>query len=299
MKLKFKPNFLIVGVARCGTTSLYHYISQHPNIQFCKIKEPKFFSSINQIYPHNGPGDDTVDREVVKNHVLYSNLFSGIGKEMCVGEASSDYFYFHKNTVPLIKNTLGDVKIIICLRNPLDRSFSAYNNLIRDSRETLTFLDAIKSEKERINDNYDWMWHYVNASLYSDGVKNFLQNFSKVKIIFNEDLLSKPSIVCKDIFRFLEVDETFKPDVSNRFSVSGKPKNLLIKIISSRVGLFKHLRSLIVKILPRILTEKLSSSFFKKVNFNPDAKDLLKSKFTNDIIELEKITGRNLNKWKI
>ena len=144
-----KPNFIIVGVFRCGTTSLFHYLKQHPEIKFPKIKEPKYFSSSSINFPQKGPGDKTVDEGIVRCRNEYYELFKNLDSTKKIGEASSDYFYYHKSVIPRIKRELGDVKIIICLRNPVDRSVSAYNNLRRDSRETLSFEDAIEKENDR------------------------------------------------------------------------------------------------------------------------------------------------------
>ena len=61
------PNFLIIGAAKCGTTALYYYLKQHPEISFPKLKEPKFFSSNGETFPHNGVGDVSVDKYAVKS----------------------------------------------------------------------------------------------------------------------------------------------------------------------------------------------------------------------------------------
>ena len=73
-----KPNFLIVGVARCGTTSIYHYLNQHPQVAMSKKKEPKYFSSINIEFPHNGIGDKSVDSVVIKDRDEYFKLFKNL-----------------------------------------------------------------------------------------------------------------------------------------------------------------------------------------------------------------------------
>ncbi len=296
---KILPNFIIAGVARCGTTSLYYYLKQHPQIGFSSIKEPKFFSSFNQLFPHKGPGDLSIDKKVIKNFDEYCKLFTHLKKNQCVGEASSDYFYFHKNTIPLLKRYLGeDLKIIICLRNPIERSFSAYNNLIRDSRETNEFFTSLSKEEFRIKSNYDWMWHYSNGSLYSEGIKAFKNSFKKVKIILNEDLKNNPKTTLIDIFNFLGVDDSFKADFSKKYSKSGKPKNFFFKIISDRTGIFYFLRNFIIKNFPRSFLEVISKNMFKKGQMDSKSKIYLKNFFKDDILETEKQINRDLSAWK-
>ena len=154
-------DFMIVGVARCGTTSLYHYLKQHPQIGLPDQKEPKYYSSKFKSYPHNGPGDYLVDEETIKSEFEYNQLFNELNNKVVIGEASSDYFYFHEKVIPDLINIYGSsLKIIICIRNPLERCYSAYSNLIRDSREQLNFREALGAESKRIKDNFDWMWHH-------------------------------------------------------------------------------------------------------------------------------------------
>ena len=114
-------------MARCGTTSLFHYLNQHPEIGMSKVKEPKYFSSLDLILPQKGVGDETVFSKVIANEMDYNKLFEGLENLKAIGEGSSDYFYYHKTVIPRIKEKLGDVQIIVCLRNPVERAFSAYN----------------------------------------------------------------------------------------------------------------------------------------------------------------------------
>ena len=291
-------NFIIVGVARCGTTSLFHYLKQHPDIQFPEIKEPKYFSSIDQHFPHNGPGDFSVDDKIIRCEKKYDNLFSDLDSANCIGEASSDYFYFYKNTIPQIKKKFGDIKIIICLRNPVERAFSAYNNLIRDSREKLTFYEGLLKENDRIKSNYDWMWHYANGGLYSEGINAFKESFSHVKVIFNDHLSDNTFDTLKDIFIFLNVDSEFKPNIENRYSTSGRPKNFVVEILSSRIGVLNAIRSTILKIFPRNLLELIASRLFIKEKIDYDSRLFLDNFFKKDINKLEKILDVDLSTWK-
>ena len=137
------PNFLIIGASKCVTTALYYYLKQHKDISFPTLKEPKYFSSIFQKFPHKGIGDESVDLYAIKSLKEYKKLFKKISN-IRVGEASPDTMYFYKDTIPKIKETLGDIPIIIMLREPVERAFSAYMYLRRDSREKLSFREALE-----------------------------------------------------------------------------------------------------------------------------------------------------------
>ena len=113
MTNSLSPNFFLVGSARCGTTSLFYYLRQHPDIVFSKIKEPKYFGSLAQEYPHRGPGDSTVDSLVVREIDAYRELFLGLQAARRIGDASSDTLYFHRHTADQIYAELGDIPIIV------------------------------------------------------------------------------------------------------------------------------------------------------------------------------------------
>jgi len=294
-----KPNFLIIGLARSGTTSMYHYLRQHPNIFLPSIKEPKFFSGRNIQYPHNGKGDKIVDDLRILNEQEYYSLFDSSNGEKAIGEASSDYFYHIKECYKDILSELGnETKIIICLRDPYERSFSAYNNLIRDSRETLSFSEGLLQEDYRIGNNYDWMWHYLEGSLYHDKLKLILENFHDVHLVFFEDIKNNIDDTLKNICKFLCVDQSFSFRTETKYSRSGKPKNTIIKIISRRYGIFYKARKVIMQILPRVILERLSTSIFKKETINSDCIEILKPKLNNDIDKLEDLLNINFNHWK-
>jgi hypothetical protein len=291
------PAFLIVGVARCGTTSLFHYLDQHPQIGFPKVKEPKFFSSQVISFPQNGIGDSTVDEKMITDWASYQMLFEGMD-HLLTGEASSDYFYYHQQIIPLIKKTVGDIPIIISIRNPFDRAFSAYNNLIRDGRETLSFYEALLAENERISQGWDWMWHYTKGSLYSEGIKNFQANFSKVKVVLFDEL-DDPKSVLNELTDFLGLNRFEEFNTVTKYSPSGRPKNFLIKLLASRnIGMINYLRKSALELIPRQYLEKVSSGFFKKDELPTDVIKMLNSSFESDILETEKILKRDLTHWK-
>lgn len=290
-------DFLLVGVARCGTTSLFHYLKQHPDINFPKIKEPKYFSSKVINFPQNGIGDITVDVKMIKDFISYKKLFEGFNTGI-VGEASSDYFYYHKLVIPLIKEALGDIPILISIRNPYDRAFSAYNNLLRDGRENLSFLESLIREEERIQQGWDWMWHYKNGSLYSEGIKNFILNFSKVKVVLYDDLDS-PNSVLNDILDFLGVEHFLDFDTTIKYSPSGQPKNLFVKLISSRnIRFINFFRKKFIELVPRRYLELISKGFYKKDKYPKEVVSILSPFFNADIDETQKLIDRDLSNWK-
>jgi len=296
--MSIKPNFIIAGVARCGTTSLFHYLEQHPEIGMSKIKEPKYFSSLDLILPQKGVGDDTVFSKVIANEMDYNKLFEGLENLKAIGEGSSDYFYYHKTVIPIIKEKLGDVKIIVCLRNPIERAFSAYNNLVRDSREQLSFSEGLKLEKERIDNNWDWMWHYKKGGLYAEALEHYQKEFTNVKVVFFSDLESNSQGVLRETFEFLGVKKDVLIDSSTRYSHSGKPKSKIVSLLTSRKNpLIFRAREIALKLIPREYLEKIASKLFKKDPIDSKVYLELKSFFKEDILKLQRLVNRDLKNW--
>ena len=269
------PNFLIIGASKCGTTALYHYLKQHPEISFSSLKEPKYFSSINTEFPHNGVGDISVDKHAIRSLEEYKRLFSSIENKR-VGEASPDTIYFHNTTTHQIKKDLGDIPIIIMLREPVKRAFSAFMYLKRDSRENLNFREGLFAETERLKNNWDFIWGYKRCGMYYDQVKAFMDNFSNVKVVLQENLKNEPFTVLKDIYSFLAVDTTFQTNVSISYNESGIPNNPLSKFLLSRNNIISTgTREIMKKVIPRKILEKFASKTLAKITIlDDDVKNL-------------------------
>jgi len=292
------PNFIIAGVARCGTTSLYHYLNQHPDIAFSSIKEPKYFSSKNLLLPHNGIADATVDSKVILEQSDYINLFKHVKDETAIGEASSDYLFYYNQTADEIFNELGDIPIIISIRNPIERAYSAYNNLIRDNREKHTFYSALNREEERLRNNWDWMWAYKKGGLYYEGISYFKSKFSNVKVILFEDLIEKPNEILNELFDFLEVKKDVVIDTSTSYSHSGKPKNRASQVLADRNNkIIYSLRNATIKVLPRKFLETLAEKMFEKNDIGDKESIYLKEYFKNDILKTAQLINRDLSHW--
>jgi len=227
-----KPNLFIVGAAKSGTTSLYRYILQHPAIFFCKPKEPRYFSSKYNNFPHNGPGDYVADNFTIKEESKYIDLFKSVKNEKIIGEASVDYLYYYKTAYD-IKKYSPNAKIIITLRNPVDRAFSAYVHLKGAGRENLTFEEALKQEKSRMNDNYEFIWFYKDVGKYYMQAKTYLDIFGKenVLIILFDELNKDVKSVIKKMMFFLNIDPNAIIDDHIKYNFSGIPKNKTIDLI--------------------------------------------------------------------
>src|SRR4051794_34967159 len=127
------PNFLIIGAAKAGTTSLYHYLRQHPDVYMSTIKEPNYFCFEEQL-PEYAP---------VRTLAEYESLFDGASSQPAVGEASTQYL--NSAAAPRrIANILPNVRLIVSLRNPADRAYSSYLGRVWGGRERAGVSEALR-----------------------------------------------------------------------------------------------------------------------------------------------------------
>ncbi len=304
IKMNNIPNFLIVGAAKCGTSSLANYIDQHPEVYISKPKEPRFISSQFTEFPLKGPLSDRLESWYVKTYDEYVKLFENTNEAKAVGEASVDNLFFYERAIPLIKEYLGDPKIIIMLRHPVKRAFSAYSHMIRDRRETFSFEEAIDMQEERRENNWEFLYSYIEASRYYNQVKAYKENFKKVLIILTEDLHKTPTSTFEEIFSFLEVDPQFKVDQTIQYNKSGVPRSRVIHHFFRKDNkLRKAIQPLTHLLIPPNIRKRLFYKFqsqnLKKMEIDPETYKKLNVVFKNDIIQLQRIINKDLSGWLV
>ena len=299
------PNFLIVGAAKSGTTSLHAYLSRHPDVLMSTPKEPKYFSNKINTISFSGEGDIEAYNNIVKSKTEYENLFKSEKDFIIKGESSADSLYYFKKVIPLIKKELKEPYILILLRNPIQRAFSAYSHLIRDERETNSFEEGLIKESKRKELGYEFIWYYKDAGLYYNQVKSYKENFKNCKVILFDDLKKDSQLVVDDICDFLKLTK-FKIKKDKVYNISGIPKKnlqtfLYNKFIKKRSFLRKvagmFLKENQKKQIAIFLKEVLFSKQLKKLEMKPETKNKLIDFFKEDILKLEKLIGRDLQHW--
>jgi len=224
------PNLFVVGTPKAGTTSLYHYLKQIPQIFMSPIKEPNYFSQ-NYV-----PGYLLFDHKRIKKSIPkiadaeeYLSLFHGVKDETIIGESSVSYLSIPE--VPkLIHQRVPQAHIIISLRDPVERMFSGYHMHRKFNRTNPIFYEEIKYQMDTFDDNiYPRM---LRNGLYYDDVKNYLETFGKkqVKILIFEDWIKNPRKTMKEICEFLGVKNTldnFVTEIHHKYMPKSIPRGRL------------------------------------------------------------------------
>jgi hypothetical protein len=267
------------------------------------MKEPKFISAQFRQTPFRGKGDDFIERHTVRTLREYRRLFRSVKSERAIGEASVDNLYYYREAIPTIKRILGDVKIVIVLRNPIDRAFSAYKNMLSYMREDLTFEEGIILEEKRRRENWEYLWSYTDVGFYANQVKAYMDSFQNVKVCLFDDLLEDNRKFMRNIHEFLDVDPRFVPKTEFRVNTSGVPlRNGPLKVLFRATGfkgtLYKFLamNGLPDDLLMCVL-EIARKFIMKKIHMKPETRAYLKNLYREDILRLQEIIKRPLYGW--
>lgn len=227
--LRILPTFIIFGVSRSGTRSLNKYLNQHTSIRMASRPEVHFFNKSDNFHQGINWYKSFFPTKV------YRDLFESRTKsKLQCGDATPDYMY-NPNSPERIKKYLPDVKLIAVLRNPIDRAYSHYHYMVRTRREDLSFDEAIKNEKNRIEDdllmhNYDGdnyrRYSYLRRGIYVNQLETWYNAFPKQRILIikSEDLANDDSIqkTLDEVFEFLNVS-TFKIKNKGKVNIGKYP----------------------------------------------------------------------------
>jgi len=254
----FMVNFLIAGTQKGGTAALMHFLFQHPEICMAPCKEVHLFDSNNY---NEALSPDEINK-------IYKNSFPNYKDQEIIGEATPDYMY-HPIVAKRIMQYNPHMKIILLLRNPIERASSHYGMRVRKARESLPFILAILIEMARLwfgKHNYTFIrpaprysFSYLDRGFYSKQLMNLYKYFPKEQIlIINSDMLLKDHAnTIKTVYNFLGIKD-----------MSFIPKHELLKMTQ-------------IKYKPSIFESWLLNKIFHK-----------------EIIKLENMLGWDLTSWK-
>lgn len=285
-----KPDFFVVGAPKAGTSSLYNYLSQHPYVFMSEPKEPHFFHN------RRSPGSPVLGE---KNLEGYLRLFEGVPESMRAGEASTSYLY-SANAAQEIREVCPDARIMMILRNPVDRAYSHYWNHVRDGNEQLSFEEALWDEPERIR-NRQWCGsYYVTGGRYAEQVARYLDVFGRdaVKVYLFEDLKQDALGVCWDAFSFLRVDPNVPIETSRAYNRSGQPRSTLLSSMSYRLSKNEFVAKVLPVALKRGAKEWLLRRNVRQApKMDPTTRARLQDVYRDDILRLGALIGRDLKHW--
>jgi hypothetical protein len=287
------PNFFIVGAQKAGTTSLYHYLKEIPGVYMSRVKEPAYFAP-NYVRPD--PGRFLRDKEE------YLRLFESAGGYIAVGEATPIYLW-DPDAPKLIHQTVPHARIIMILRDPIERAYSNYlmKKKYRSSMKSSFYDELIRDYESRVKVE-GRLKMYVEFGMYYEQVKRYFDIFGReqVKVIIFEEFVQHPVQTVNEVLAFLGVNYTVTEirEQYNAYSVPRGPLALWIfaffrGLPARNINTYK-----IATLLPHSLIESLSDKMFFKRKQKPKieskAVKFLQEIYHDDVIRLESLLGRSL-----
>lgn len=298
------PNFLIIGAARAGTTSIYHYLKQHPQIYMSPIKEPRFFAYENERFDsyYLPQGFELHINGSVTNREAYYSLFDGVSDEKAIGEASTVYLCSSK-ACENIYRSVPCAKLIVILRNPAERAFSHFVlNRQWDCEPAADFTQAINDELSHVRDQWLMSWRYIERGSYCNQLKQYFDLFpqSQIRIYLYEDFCNRPRWLLQDIYRFLDVDDEFISDMSQRYFQSQAWRSETLNSVLTKNNPFKSLTKLIIPIVLRNqISKRIKALNHCRPKLNSHLRKALIEIYRDDIMKLQELIHRDLSKWLI
>ncbi len=296
-KVNTLPNLFIVGAAKSGTTSLHNYLNQHPDVFMCTPKEPHFLIN-NEI------GKDRIPIGICSENEYLDLFLEGRG-EKYRGESSVMYLMFPEIVIPKINQQFGkECKIIIMLRNPIERAYSGFKHVKRyNVKEDCTdFKSAWSVSEERYFSNPEMTpaSRYKELGLYYKQVKSYLDGMKNVHIIIYDDYQNYFQDEMNKVFNFLKI-ETVEINSEKKHMVGGwqwqddNMKSIMmtenpIRSVLKFLIPFKELRK-------KIRTKIQNRNTTKTSEIRKDDKEMLKMFYKEDVKQLSILLERNLNYW--
>lgn len=302
MNAGVKPGFFIVGAPKSGTTSLYEYLKQHPQVYLPRIKELNFFCT------------DLHFRYPLLDEQQFLAYYRDYKNEQAIGEVSV-WNLFSSDAAQHIFRFNPDAKIIILLRNPADMMYALHSNHVFNDNEIIAdfeeALHAIPDRKQGLRISASIKCpveglYYYDVAAYATQVQRYLEIFGKekVKVILFDDLVADTKRTYAGLLQFIEVEEimpaTFTQFNRNKTTRSNLLKQLTVHTphILKRAGrwLFPHQSVRRDRLMYWLW--KINSKELKRPSMNPALRKLISSKMKEEITALEELLGRDLSHWR-
>ena len=293
------PTFLVIGAARSGTTALYAYLQQHPQVFMSPIKEPNFFSFEGQSLDVRGPGHDYIDNSTT-DLASYRALFEDAPPQGAVGEASPLYLYAEQAPAR-IRHHLPEARLIAILRNPVEQAFSHFLYAKRQTLEPLDdFSAALDAQPERAADHWQPLFQYSRFPRYGEQLQRYYALFpaGQIQIHLYEDFEEDPQAVLADVFEFIGVDRAFEADVGYRPNVGGVPRSSFLQNLVMRPNLLSRVVGpLVPEELKRRVRDAVSDRNVERPRLDDRTRERLRDELESDVRILQELIGRDLSAW--
>ena len=296
------PDFLVLGAARAGTTALYSYLRQHPQVFMPKDKELNFFAFENQKLNYRGPGADYVNKSV-ETLADYRAYFRDSPENAICGEASPLYL-FAPQAPARIRHHLPDVRMIVILRNPVEQAFSHFMYATKQCVENeADFTKALQLEEKRLADRWQPMFGYSAFPRYGDQLERYFALFPREQFLIRtyEEFQSDPQTLLRDVFEFIGADPDFSANTTYKPNAGGVPKNQAFQnFLMESNPITRAIGRVVPKETRLRIRDHLTRLNIRRTNqMSATAREYLHDKLDGDIAKLETMLDLDLAHWRL
>ena len=311
------PNFFVIGVVKGGTTALHHYLNAHPEIYMSPIKETNFFSrkdidssKFSKAYAH----DVNVDLEKYlasnmsqKIHIAhiekeadYIKLFQNVKDEVAIGEVSNSYVLY-ENAPRLIFKSHPKAKLIVMLRNPVERAFSQYvMNLRLGKTLEKDFIKEIERDDHATHKGWGANHQYLFIGKYFEQISRYYKVFPKDQLLicWYREYKANANKVLEEIYGFLGVDKNFKVDASAQLNTASIPRFKRLNYYVNQVGIISWAKRKLPQSWRQPFKNMMYAASENEIPRMSEAqRDYLVNYYKEDILKLSKLVNKDLNHW--
>lgn len=295
MEIAHRPNLFVAGFPKCGTTTLCHYLGSHPDVFLCNPKEPHYFSIGAPGLRFSSPGALSDLAGLPCDIDAYETLYAG-RKEQWLCDGSTTYV-LSPGAPAAIRKYNPEARIIIMIRNPVDRAFSAYSHMRKLNRENESFTRGIDLEAERTKANYSYMWRYMNGSLYHERIQAFCKAFGRESVYIGvfESFIKDTEAFLKDVCSFLGLPGTYAFELGKIKNESRLMRdNIQTRLMKSESAPMRTIKSLVPANLKKWFIRRNSY----RLELDSDTRATQMKRFEDDLMALERDFGVNLDSMR-
>ncbi|WP_139982504.1 sulfotransferase family protein [Nocardioides litoris] len=299
-----RPDFLIIGAPKAGTTALHAALTQHPDAFLTRPKEPKFWLCDDAPPPHwSGPGDRHSQQEWIWRSQQYAALFAEARDDQVRGE-STPFYLWSRGAHRRIGEALPDVRLIAVVRDPVDRAYSNWMHLWSDGLEPEpTFRRAFDLQDERVARGWAPFWRYRELGMYGEQLEHLLQHVpaEQVLVMRYRDLVDEPGAAVDRACRFLGIREglvsQIPRDNARSYAEPGWRTRTLGPVVRAGAALAQFVPPEHWRRASAPLVARLGSGGAHRPLLDPDERAELIKTYSADIALLSRLTGEDFHDW--
>lgn len=300
------PDFFLLGAPKAGTTALHAALAAHPQLYLSPVKEPKFFLCDGRPprgFGQRGPGDAHSAREWIWRRDQYEALFDAAPAGLLRGESTPFYLY-DRAAQQRIQEAVPDAKLLVVLRDPIDRAYSNWMHLWSDGLEPIDdFAAAWAAEDRRVEQGWAPFWHYRRLGLYGEQLRDLIDRFGQdqVHVLRYRDLVETPGQALDAVSTFLGVSTGLISGAeranSHPYVTPSAQARALAKVVRAGAALGAYAPPQVWRQVSRPLLATLQRGHARRPVLDADVRMRLVEAYREDNALLNSLTGRSFADW--